>query len=275
MLNAFKHGLYGSTVGVALLIFQLPVAGAVENVAARDARNFAGTWKRAVTGDASDFILGVDLPYKPEAQNLAADHIKWFKEGRSKASAHLTCRPTGVQGVTATKNEVLILQNTGELAMIFQEDREVRHVYLNRSHPKQLKPSYSGHSIGRWEGNTLVIDTIGYNGKGQLDEMGNPHSDQLHVVERWTKGKGDNTINVEFTFTDPVYYTKPFTKTRELVRTVGGRIFDYDCGENPRSDDFENLTFDSDWFKPVCVRPVKDGIAGEKVVCTPAVSRPK
>lgn len=272
MLNAFKHTSCGAVAGIALLAFMSSLANAGGNSESTDARSFEGTWKRAMTGDASDFILGVDLPYTPEAQNLAADNLQRFKDGRSKASAHLTCRPTGVQGVTATKNEVLILQSAGEIAMIFQEDREVRHVYLNQSHPKSVEPSYSGHSIGRWEGNTLVIDTIGYNGKGQLDEMGNPHSDQLHVVERWTKGKDGNSVEVEFTFTDPVYYIKPFTKTRALVRSPGARIFDYDCGENPRSDDFENLTFENDWFKPTCVRPVKDGVAGEKVVCTPSAS---
>jgi hypothetical protein len=235
--------------------------------AANDPRNFEGTWRRADREMAASFILGIDLPYKPETQNLAADHLQWFKEGRSKASAHLTCRPTGVQGVTATKEAVLFLQPPMQVIMISQEDREVRHVYLGQSHPKNIKPTYSGHSVGHWDGDTLVIDTIGYNGKGQLDEMGNPHSDQLHVVERWSKSADGNTLTAEFTITDPVYYTRAFTKTRQWRRSPGTRIADYDCGENPRSDDFDNLRFENDWFKPTCVREVKDGAAADKVVC--------
>jgi hypothetical protein len=234
-----------------------------------------GTWMRASTHDAADFILGVDLPYRPQAQNIAADHLQLFKEGRSAASAHLTCRPTGVQGVSATKSVMLILQSPKEIVMVFQEDREVRHIYMNQPQPKNVVPTYSGHSVGHWEGNTLVVDTVGYNGKGQLDEMGNPQSNQLHVVERWTPSADGNTLTVQFTFTDPVYYTRPFTKTRVYRRAPGQRVGDYDCAENPRSDDFANLTFEHDWFKPVCVRQVKDGVAADKVVCKPHPSDAK
>src|SRR5208282_4269518 len=82
-----------------------------------DRRNFEGTWMQVSARDASMFILGVDLPYKPETQNIAADHLQLFKEGRSAASAHLTCRPTGVQGVTASKGVILILQTPAKIAM--------------------------------------------------------------------------------------------------------------------------------------------------------------
>src|SRR5579862_4034145 len=68
-----------------------------------------GTWARATTHDMSDFLLGADLPYKPATQTIVADHLQRFKDGHSVASAHLTCRPTGVQGVTATKGAMLIL----------------------------------------------------------------------------------------------------------------------------------------------------------------------
>lgn len=237
-------------------------------VPAADEHNFEGTWTRSSTHDVSDFLLGIDLPYKTETQNIAAEHLRLFKEGRSVASAHLTCRPTGVQGVSATKGGVLMLVTPREIVMVFQEDREVRHIFLDQTHPKDLHPSYSGHSIGHWEGKTLIVDTTGYNGRGQLDEVGNPHSDQLHVVERWTPSQNGNALAVEFTFSDPVYYTQPFSKTREYRRAPGQRIGDYDCAENPRSDDFEILTFQNDWFKPICVRPVQNGLAAEKVVCT-------
>ncbi|EIZ78190.1 hypothetical protein WSK_3231 [Novosphingobium sp. Rr 2-17] len=243
-------------------------------VAAIDEHSFEGTWVRASTHDVSDFILGIDLPYKTEAQNIAAEHLRLFKQGRSVASAHLTCRPTGVQGVSATKGGVLMLVTPQEIVMVFQEDREVRHIFMDQTHPKNLQASYSGHSIGHWEGKTLVVDTTGYNGRGQLDEVGNPHSDQLHVIERWTPSQDGNVLSVEFTFTDPVYYTQPFSKTREYRRASGQRIGDYDCAENPRSDDFEILTFTNDLFKPTCVRPIDNGLAAEKVVCTRIRSRP-
>lgn len=261
----------GAMSGLALVgLAYFTQAASAEN----DTRDFAGMWRRVtVPRDPSDFIIGADLPYKPEAQTIAATHRELFKQARAAASAHLTCRPTGVQGVSTPKEAVLIMQTPEKLAMISQEDREVRHVYMNKTHPKKLQPTYSGHSVGRWEGNVLVIDTIGYNGKGQLDEMGNPHSNQLHVIERWTKSDDGNTLNATFTITDPVNYTQSFDAKRQYRRTPGMRLLDYDCAENPRSDDFSNLTFEHDWFKPTCIRPVENGISADKVVCTPRSKR--
>lgn len=260
---------FGKALALAIMVL-----GAVPPLAqaappAVDEHGFEGTWVRASTHDISDFLLGVDLPYKPETQNIVAEHLHLFKEGRSAASAHLTCRPTGVQGVTASKSGMLMLVTPTEIVMIFQEDREVRHIFMNQRHPDNLQATYSGHSIGHWEGKTLVVDTVGYNGRGQLDEVGNPHSDQLHVVERWTPSADGDTLTGEFTFSDPVYYTQSFTKTREFRRSPGQRVGDYDCAENPRSDDFDILTFETDWFKPTCVRQVENGVAADKVTCTP------
>jgi len=250
-----------------------PLSGATpasSSSGAKDARDFEGVWRRiSGPGDSSDFFIANDLPYRPEAEEIATRHRKLFADGHTAASAHLTCRPTGVQGVTAPKEAVLFLQTPKKLIMISQEDREVRRVYMNQTHPKNLRPTYSGNSIARWQGNTLVIDTIGYNGKGQLDEVGNPHSNQLHVVEQWTKSEDGNVLNASYTFTDPVYYTQPFTVTRQFRRTPGVHLLDYDCAENPRSDDFSNLTFEHDWFKPTCILPIVNGVAADKVVCTP------
>lgn len=255
-------------VAIVLMCPLTAIQPAAAQGAAVNPRNFEGMWRRIGGRDASDFILGVDLPYKPASQNLAADRLQWFKDGRSKASAHLTCRPTGVHGMTAPKETTLILQTPTKMYLISQEDREVRFVHMNQSHPKQVRPGYNGHSVGHWQGNTLLIDTVGFNGKGQLDEMGNPHSDKIHLVERWTLSADGNVLSVDFTIDDPVYYTEPFTKTRQWRRAPGARVVDYDCGENPRSDDFEYLNFEDDWFKPVCVRPVENSVAGPKVICS-------
>jgi hypothetical protein len=234
--------------------------------AVKDPRDLEGTWSDLPTN--SPFLLGVDLPYRPEAQNSAANHLELFKEGHSIASAHLTCRPTGVQGVTSPKGPVLILQTPDKLVFVAEEDREVRKVYLSDQHSQDLKPSYSGDSVGHWEGNTLVIDTVGYNGKGQLDEVGNPHSERLHMVQRLTMSADGNTLTNVITFDDPKYYTKAFTKTRTWRRISGVKLDDYDCAENPRADLFEVLTWQDDWFRPTCQFPIKDGALAEKIVCT-------
>jgi hypothetical protein len=232
---------------------------------AKDPHDLEGTWTDLPTN--SPFLLGIDLPYTPQAQNIAANHMELFKEGHSIASAHLTCRPTGVQGVTSPKGPVLILQTADKLVFVAEEDREVRKVYLNEQHPHDLKPSYSGDSVGHWEGSTLVIDTVGYNGKGQLDEVGNPHSERLHMVQHLTKSADGNTLTNVITFDDPKYYTKPFTKTRTWRRISGVKLDDYDCAENPRADLFDGLTWQEDSFRPTCQFPIKDGVLADKIVC--------
>lgn len=253
----------------------VPMDSALAADAINQARDFSGMWSMV---DASgrpggygrdSFLIGVDLPYKPEGQDIAADHLEAMQAGRSFASAHLMCRPTGVQGITAPKEGILVMQASDKIAFIGQKDREVRRVLMNSSHPKNLRPTYTGHSVGRWEGNTLVIDTIGYSDKGQLDEVGNPQSTQLHVVERLTKSADGTMLTNELTITDPVYYTRPFTVTRSFRRAPGARILDFDCAENPRSDDFATFTFKDDWFKPVCMLPVKDNVVADKVICNP------
>jgi hypothetical protein len=170
--------------------------------------------------------------------------------------------------VLATKATVLILQSARKFYLVAQEDREVRRIPLGRRHPAHPAPSYSGDSIAWWEGNTLVVDTVAFNGLGQLDEIGNPQSRESHVVERWSKNADGQALTVEYTITDPVYYTGPVLVTRQFRRVPGVRIGDYDCAENPRADDFDNLTFNNDWFRPVCVRPVVRGVAADKVMCS-------
>jgi hypothetical protein len=129
-----------------------------------------------------------------------------------------------------------------------------------------LKPTYNGNSVGHWEGATLVIDTIGFNDRGVLEEKtASPLSPQAHLVERLSIK--DDRLTDLMTVEDPVYYTHPFSSTRVLGRSPDSHLQDYDCAENPRSDDFENLTFETELFKPVCVRNIRDGAADEKVTC--------
>lgn len=233
-------------------------------VVASQAQDFSGKW---IMSDGGLFI-GIDLPYTVEGQNLVADRIQLVKEGRSMASPHLTCRPTGTAGLIAAKAPVLIQQKENKIYMVFQEDREVRFVHMNEERPENPELTYSGYSTGRWEGNTLVIETSGFNGLGQIDEVANPQSEQSRVIERWTKSDDGNTIEIDITITDPVYYTEPFNVVRVLRKADGARIGDYDCGENPLEEDFDRMTFIDDRLKPACVRPTIDGMISDKVVCT-------
>jgi len=101
-----------------------------------------------------------------------------------------------------------------------------------RPHPEDPTPGWYGHSIGRWDGDTLVIDTVGLHDKFWLDEDGAPHSEQLHMIERWTRDTF-TTLDRAVTIDDPGTYTRPFTVhfTARLA-VPGSEIMEYYCVEN-------------------------------------------
>jgi hypothetical protein len=96
------------------------------------------------------------------------------------------------------------------MVMVFEYDHFVRQIYADgRKHAEEPVPTWMGDSIGRWEGNTLVVDTVGFNDQTWLDYSGHPHSDALHVVERFQR-VDHNTLKIDLAIEDPKAYTKPW-----------------------------------------------------------------
>lgn len=112
----------------------------------------------------------------------------------------------------------------------------VRRIFTDgRGHPKTLTPTYNGHSIGHWEGDTLVVDTVGMMGDSIIDRTGIQLSDQRHVVERIRRIDAD-TLEDQLTIEDPVALTGPWRVTKTFRRQPAGTyIFDYACAENNRN----------------------------------------
>jgi len=104
-----------------------------------------------------------------------------------------------------------ILETPGKLILVFEHRNSVRHIYTDgRQHPKNLERTWNGHSIGSWEGDTLVVDTVGLRDESWLDSDGHEHSTQLHVVERFRRPTL-GTLEIERTIADPVALAKPYT----------------------------------------------------------------
>jgi hypothetical protein len=130
-----------------------------------------------------------------------------------------------VQHPTTNATHIFMLQegNAHTYRQIFTDGRE---------HPEDPRPTWYGHSIGWWEGKTLVIDTIGLNDRFWLDRDGTPHTEQLHLIERWTR-TDFTTLRREVTVDDPGAFTEPFTVTFEAKLGVpGSEILEYICIEN-------------------------------------------
>lgn len=142
-------------------------------------------------------------------------------EGGERFFAAGRCWPPGVPLIiNFTAEPVIFLQNPKEVTIIYQRGQVVRHIYMNEQHPANVKPSWMGHSVGHYEGDTLVIDTIGVDPRSLTDEFGTPHTDQMHVVERYRMIKGSpDLIRVEHIPADR-YFLDPKNDVLQVIATI-------------------------------------------------------
>jgi hypothetical protein len=153
--------------------------------------------------------------------------------GKVAFTARSSCRPAGVPGFMAYggPNPVFFVQTPKEVWIIFSGNQEVRRIYLDVPHSESPKPSWYGESVGRYEGDTLVIDTIGMNDKTVLDPYRTPHTEKLHVVERWKMIEGGTAMEASFTVDDPDTFYEPWSGMRRY-RRVKQEMLEEVCAEN-------------------------------------------
>ena len=168
----------------------------------------------------------------------------WTREALAKANARALsgadvtipkerCWPAGVPGfLLYPATPVYFLQTPKEVTMIWTQDHQVRHVYLNQNHSARVTPSWFGESVGHYEGDTLVVDTVGLNTKTFVDNYFTPHTDQLHVVERWRMVDDGKALEVNLHVEDPGAFTKPWNAIQRYRRVTGGPMPETVCAEN-------------------------------------------
>jgi len=166
------------------------------------------------------------IPFQPWAKALYD-----FRQ-TNELEPHTRCKPSGFARQFETPYGVEFV-NLPELNRLYIFDiggpHTFRTVYMDgRTHPADLKPSYYGHSIGWWEGDTLVIDTVGFNETFWLDRRGLPHTNQMHVTERFTR-TDQATVRYETLVDDPGAYTEPWKGGFNLRWEAGTELFEYVC----------------------------------------------
>ena len=150
------------------------------------------------------------------------------------------CFPPGVPYIYIQIFPMQIIQTPKEVIELFEYDHTVRYIFTDgRKHPADLTPSYNGHSIGHWEGDALVVDTIGLNGKNWLDRLGHPESTEMHIVER-IRRVDDKTLQVDFTFNDPKSYLKPWSAQVRFQLHPDWDILEHVCEDNLFFEGFEH-----------------------------------
>ena len=126
---------------------------------------------------------------------------------------------------------VYFVQTPGKVTMIAQMDQQIRRIYLNVPHSKTVTPSWYGELVGHYEGDTLVVDTIGVNDQTWVDNFRTPHSEQLHIVERFHTVDGGKTLQVDLHVEDPGAYTTPWNAVQRYDR-ADQEYVESVCAEN-------------------------------------------
>ncbi len=182
-----------------------------------------------VTLSSNDRPAGREgAPYQPWAAQKVLEAFS--RRGIDDPTAR--CLPAGLpRTVMLGLFPQQFVQTSKQIVMLYEYMNVFRVIPLNAKHPDDLLPSYLGNSVGRWEGDTLVVDTIGFNDKTWLAGTGTFHTDALHTVERFTRVDKDQ-INYEITMEDPNVFTKPWKLTSTLMLREGTRLEEMVCVEN-------------------------------------------
>ena len=182
---------------------------------------------------ASKYILNLFWGLKREEEPLTAEAAAVMRQYQPKDSPHFHCLPAGppfAMFIAPFK----IVQTPEEMVIVFELHDPPRQIYLDaRPLPKDPEPSWMGYSSGKWLRDTLVADTVGFNGKSPLDSSGHPRSESMHIVERFHR-RDFGHMDVEMTFDDPKFYTRPFTVKSGFQLIPDSDVLESVCLENEK-----------------------------------------
>jgi hypothetical protein len=220
------------TVGPAYADF-IPVPGSPGPVTPDPAHPYVNNLGLS-QGKQTTFRIG-DIT-NPNLKQWAKDLMKKDNDevldGKIAFSPRASCTAAGVPAyMLSGGGNTFFLQTAKEVVMIFDADAQVRRIHLNAPHSANVKPSWYGESVGHYEGDTLVVDTIGLNTRTFIDGYRTPHTEKLHVIERWKKSNNGNSLEVLVTIDDPDTFERPWqaiVRYRRVSETLAEQI----CAEN-------------------------------------------
>jgi hypothetical protein len=191
--------------------------------------DFSGVWEHLNARDSAYYLKGIDFPWKPGADSL-------FKENTANNQVNnpeSRCLPRGVPKADAFDIHKIV--HTPELLIVLYEYQNMfRQIFLDgRALPKDPNPTWMGYSTGHWEGDTLVVESNGFNGKAWLSGQGNPTTDAMRVTERMRR-RDLGHMDVQITIDDPKAYTKPWTAELHPELVPDTELIEFVCNENER-----------------------------------------
>ncbi len=192
--------------------------------------DFSGVWQSPRMADVTQDMpccKGVkELPFTPWGKH------EWDTYDAAKGDYTGSCLPFGLLRSVGGPHPIQIIQNDKYIAMLFEQNSWFHVTPIDgRPHETNPDPTWFGNSVGRWEGDDLIIDSIGFNGKIRIDTIGHPVSDQLHTIERFHR-RDLGHIDYVLTIDDPKTYTKPWNSVRTWTLRPDWEIMEYSCEEN-------------------------------------------
>jgi hypothetical protein len=193
-------------------------------------------------------IGGGDPPFTPAGAALYKKRRDADKAGTPLFPLAEGCVTSSFLGFRPTAPD-LIIQTPGQITFVQEVYHDFNIIHMDKPHPRTIRPTFAGNSVGHWEGDTLVVDTIGYQDGIWLDYTGTPAGSQLHVVEHIRKVNTGKTILEDImTITDPENYTKPWNVRRAYLWRPAERIVEEVCEENLGQGDPEKSEPDGKTF---------------------------
>jgi hypothetical protein len=197
--------------------------------------DLSGTWnadRRFLVNIAVDLAADhKDVPMRPAALAL----FNQRKDGAlAKEEPDANCLPQGVPKIDAAPVPWKLIQGPRQVTILYEAFTLFREIFTDgRELPKDPNPTWLGYSVGHWDGDTLVVESNGFNGKTWLDQAGHPTSDALHVTERFRR-KDFGHLELEITIDDPKMYTQSWTVKENPPLFADGELLEFNCNENER-----------------------------------------
>jgi hypothetical protein len=192
-----------------------------------------GKYARDIAAD----LKPQDVPFQPWAKALFDSRVDG---AHAREDPDTNCLAQGVPRINASPYPWKIIQAPGSLVIVYEVFNLWRQIFLDgRELLSDANPTWMGYSTGTWEGDTLVVDTRGFNGKAWLDQLGRPSTDALHVIERFRR-QDVGHMDIQITIDDAKAYTKPWTVTEAVQLRLDTELLEFICNENNR--DLEHLS---------------------------------
>lgn len=177
-------------------------------------------------------------PFQPWALAVHQKHVQDARNGIPYSPLTSNCVPEGMPAMVFPPGQlpIKILETPGQVTMLFEEYNSFRTIYLDVPHAEDPDPSLFGDSVGHWEGDTLVVDTVAIDPITPMESDIYPHTDALHVVER-IRRTGPDSLENSVWIEDPKALLRPYTRVSQLKTVPGQRIREFQCTNNRNPDD--------------------------------------